>query len=71
MVISKLYSSPSIPSKYQEYMSEDEDEISTVKFDVDFPFFSLPGKLTPEGSSLPLTRSLTEQILKFSRKRES
>lgn len=52
-------------------MSEDEDEISTVKFDVDFAFLFLTGKLTPEGFSLPLTRYLTEQTLKFSRKRES
>jgi len=47
MVMSKVLSS--FASKPQEYMSEDEDEASTVKFDIDLTSLSLTGNPIPEG----------------------
>jgi hypothetical protein len=47
MVMSKLASF--LPSQHQVYMSDDEDESPTVKFDIDMSSLSLTGNPIPEG----------------------
>jgi len=47
MVMSKVASF--LPSKHQVYMSDDEDESPTVKFDIDMTSLSLTGNPIPEG----------------------
>jgi hypothetical protein len=47
MVMSKVASF--LPSKHQGYISDDEDDSPTVKFDIDMRSLSLTGNPIPEG----------------------